>query len=337
MSFNGEFVGVVGEAIVSVHSMTLDLPSRLPVILEIADDGKSGSSARSSVAIPSNYLEDQRSELSLSVAPHADPHGDLVLDVGAHIGEDSDFYLSLGYRVVGIEPNPILAEWLRRRFSQEIRDGRYTVVQRAVGDTEVDVTFYLNKKYSSWGTTTPQWADRNRKMGAESEAITVRSVRFAEILKTHGCPHYLKIDIEGADMLCVNALFEAKCRPKYISIESTKTSWRALLNEFDTLERLGYTRFKVVDQKCHKPGDFAHRNGKMIRHAFQHGASGPFGESLDGPWLTKWQALRTYASIFFLYKTVGDNQLLGRVLQHVPFGHRILDRVSWYDTHARRD
>ncbi len=31
---------------------------------------------------------------------------DLVFDVGAHKGEDSDFYLNLGYRVVAVEANP---------------------------------------------------------------------------------------------------------------------------------------------------------------------------------------------------------------------------------------
>jgi hypothetical protein len=50
-------------------------------------------------------------------------------------------------------------------------------------------------------------------------------------------------------MLCVDALKTISCRPKFISLESTKTSWSDLLKEFNTLETLGYTKFKVVRQE----------------------------------------------------------------------------------------
>ena len=53
---------------------------------------------------------------------------------------------------------------------------------------------------------------RNKGFGAESEEIKVESIRFVEILKKFGCPYYLKIDVEGADMLCVNALKDFDCR-----------------------------------------------------------------------------------------------------------------------------
>jgi FkbM family methyltransferase len=268
---------------------------------------------------------------------NSNPTSDLIFDVGAHKGQDSDFYLKLGYRVVAIEANPILAADLRKRFSDEIRVGRYTLIENAIGETDQKITFYINKKYSVWSTSDPRWADRNRRMGAESEEITVQSIRFLDILKTYGCPHYLKIDIEGADMLCVDALFEIECRPKYLSIESTKTSWMGLLNEFNSLERLGFTRFKVIDQQCHKDGYFKDRNGNAIDYVFEQGASGPFGESLDGTWLTKNQAIRRYIPIFLLYKTIGDNKPLRKILRRIPKGHRILRRPSWYDTHAMRE
>lgn len=259
---------------------------------------------------------------------------DLIIDVGAHKGEDSAFYFKLGYRVVSIEANPLLAEYLRKRFQEQIQAGRCAVVEKAVGNTGENVTFYINDANSLWGTADPNWVKRNKKMGTRSSPITVQSVPFSEILKTHGCPHYLKIDVEGADMSCVTALFQTACRPKYISIESTKTSWTALRNEFDTLEKLGYTRFQVIDQKFHNGGAFTDRNGNAVHHEFEQDASGPFGESLGGVWLTKQQALRRYLRIFLLYKTVGDNKLLAKVLWRIPVARRILKLVSWYDTHA---
>jgi FkbM family methyltransferase len=265
----------------------------------------------------------------------ADPESDLIFDVGAHKGEDSDFYLKLGYRVVAIEAHPILAANLRKRFSGEIRTGRYTLIEKAIGNGDEQITFYVNNTNSLWGTAYAHWVDRNRKMGSDAQAITVQSVRFADLLRTYGCPHYLKIDIEGADMLCVNALFASRCRPKYISIESTKTSWLDLLQELKTLERLGFTRFKVVDQKSHGSGQFKDKDGNVLNYQFEQDASGPFGESLAGRWLTRRQAIRRYVPIFVLYKTVGDNKLLAKILWRIPLARRrILGLVSWYDTHA---
>jgi FkbM family methyltransferase len=259
---------------------------------------------------------------------------DLIFDVGAHRGEDSEFYLKLGYRVVGIEANPELAAELKDRHRLEIERGAYAVVDKAISETPGTISFFVNKKLSVWGTADPDWARRNKGMGADSEEIKVPSIRFSEVLEQHGCPHYLKIDVEGADMLCVRALLGTTCRPTYISVESNKTSWRELMREFDTFEQLGYHRFKVVDQRLHRNGQYKSRGGAMVQHTFVGGTTGPFGEDLDGPWLTKQQAIRAYIPIFLLYKTLGDNTLLSRLLKNVPFLRRLVDKVSWYDTHA---
>ncbi|SFB35215.1 FkbM family methyltransferase [Azotobacter beijerinckii] len=265
---------------------------------------------------------------------------DLIFDVGAHKGEDCDFYFKLGYRVVAVEANPALAEHLKERFSEEINDGSLILLNKAIGDTEGTTSFFINKKRSVWGTTDPHWVKRNKARGAESEEIKVESTLLSNIINAYGCPHYLKIDIEGADMACVNGLKALKQRPKYISLESTMTSWLDLLNELNTLEKLGYTKFKLVNQKKHEDGKFRNRNGELISHSFEEGASGPFGDDLEGPWLTKRQAIRAYMPIFIRYKTVGVDSLPLKTIKRIPFLHhayRTLCFDSWYDTHAMRE
>jgi FkbM family methyltransferase len=262
---------------------------------------------------------------------------DLIFDVGAHTGEDSEYYLKLGYRVLAIEANPVLADNLRIRFTQEIRDGRYMLIERAISNSDGPVTFFINEHNSAWGTANPEWAQRNKDMGSDSERISVQPIRFIEVLKKHGCPHYLKIDVEGADMLCVDELHGIEARPRYISLESSKTSWPDLLNEFRALASLGYTKFAVVDQRSHSTRAFRHRNGQIVNHAFERGSTGPFGEHLQCRWLSKEQAFRRYVWIFFLYRTLGDNTLLSRLIDRIPVLRRGLALVSWYDTHATRD
>ena len=43
-------------------------------------------------------------------------HKDLIYDVGMHHGQDTDYYLKRGYRVIGFEANPDNAAVCRRRY-----------------------------------------------------------------------------------------------------------------------------------------------------------------------------------------------------------------------------
>jgi FkbM family methyltransferase len=261
---------------------------------------------------------------------------DLIYDVGAHRGEDSEFYLKLGYRVVAVEANPELANHLRNRFAQQIEQGRYALVEKAVAAEPGTITFFVNKEKSDWGTVDPRWAERNRHLGADSVEIAVEAMPFDAILREHGVPHYMKIDVEGVDMLCVKALASFENGPDFLSLESEKRSWSGLLAEFDEMTRLGYTRFKVVDQRKHRPGQFAAVDGSLVEHRFVYGATGPFGQAASGPWLSRKEAIAKYRRVFMLYALVGDEAPLKRFIARIPLLRRALRQVSWYDTHAAR-
>ncbi len=66
----------------------------------------------------------------------------LIYDVGVCNGDDSAYYLHKGYRVVGIEANPLLLASIRRRFRSEIADGRY--------ELEVNRLLELSTDLSDW-------------------------------------------------------------------------------------------------------------------------------------------------------------------------------------------
>ena len=173
----------------------------------------------------------------------------LIYDVGGQVGEDTDFYLKKGFKVVTIEANPLLAERPRERFRSNLCDGSLVMVETAIAEKAGELDFYVNESLSIWGTIRPAWADRNARGGDPSRPIKVRATSFSEVLSRYGVPYYLKVDIEGADLLCLEALIDRADRPKFVSIESEKRSWQALFYEFEMFKRLGYSRFKIVDQE----------------------------------------------------------------------------------------
>lgn len=119
----------------------------------------------------------------------------------------------------------------------------------AISPKDQPITFYANLDRNFWGTTSPNRVkESDRSFGTRSVEMTVKGRRFESILEEFGVPYYLKVDIEGADLLCVKALKQFDTKPQFISIESTKASWSDLIEELDLLKELGYQKFKAVNQ-----------------------------------------------------------------------------------------
>lgn len=273
---------------------------------------------------------------------------DLIYDVGMHKGEDADYYLKKGFKVIGFEADPGLLAYCRNRFQQEIKDERLRIVEGAIierpreGIAKKTVKFYKNKDNSVWGTVNAGWACRNEALETRNEVIEVSAVDFEECLIKYGIPYYLKIDIEGSDSACLTALLDFDQKPDYVSIESEKMAFDRLLEELALLERLGYTKFKAVQQMdiVSQKEPYPSREGVYVGHKFEHGSSGLFGGDLPGRWKDHAQIIREYQGIFRLYRLFGDygqlnRFLIGRLFLKVV--NKILRKPipGWYDTHAR--
>ncbi len=262
----------------------------------------------------------------------------LIYDVGFHIGEDTEYYLKKGFRVVAIEANPELCRLGSEAFSGPIASGQLTLVNLAIAEKSGPITFFRNKQKSIWGTLNADWADRNRRRGAESEPITVGAVTMRDLFERYGVPYYIKIDIEGSDLVALRGLGAAATRPKFVSIESEKDSFRALRREFDILLGLGYDEFKIVPQRhigTRQTPPKPAREGAYAAHTFRPGSSGLFGEEAPGRWMNVDASIRAYKRIFLRYVLTGDDPLLNSSLLINTL--KILGmRGEWYDTHARR-
>ena len=278
----------------------------------------------------------------LRAARVAAPEPDLIYDVGLHLGEDTAYYLSLGYRVVAFEANPDLVERCQRRFAAERANGRLVIVAGAIAPagSPPTVTFYRNVK-SVWGTISADWAERNAKLFRGSTTITVPTVDFGDCLARHGVPHFLKVDVEGVDGLVIKTACALENGPAFISMESEKVDFNRLVSDIDQLCDAGYCGFKIV-QQASIPGSVVKVNtlsGDSLRYRFEKHSSGPFGDQLPGPWLDRDQTIERYRGIFRSYRLIGDTSLLGRYARIVTKPAEKIFRTGlpgWHDLHARR-
>jgi FkbM family methyltransferase len=275
-------------------------------------------------------------------------YSDLIYDVGLHHGEDTDYYLKKGFRVIGFEADPDLAAGCRRKFSDQIKTGKVTIIEGAIvplphGNFEdKTIKFYKNKDVDVWGTVVEDWAKRNEYLGTSSQVIEVPIVNFSECLQNFGIPHYLKIDIEGMDAVCVRALLNFEQKPDYISKEADCSSFAKVTEDFNLLTQLGYTGFKSVQQGriSRQTEPNPSKEGCYVGYQFRGGSSGLFGEDLPGKWENNKEMARRYERIFILYKLFGPNgrlhkYFLGRALRSALL--KVLRRPipGYHDLHAK--
>jgi len=265
----------------------------------------------------------------------------LIVDVGLHRGQDTAYFLARGARVVAIDADPRMIEHARGTFADALSANRLSLINAAVGTTSGTIQFHISEN-GEWSSLSTDIATRKQ---LRMNTIDVKAVRLPEVFEAHGTPEYCKIDVEGADLLCLESLEGGGTLPRFISVESecagdTRLTDEEALRTLQALQKLGYRRFKLVDQatlsvlgrstfytpslwqrairKFSPPADSRDVLEQRLKWRFEVGASGPFGEDLDGDWLPYQAAvetLKTHRGDYFSQPTAS------------PFGF-------WCDWHA---
>jgi FkbM family methyltransferase len=234
----------------------------------------------------------------------------MIFDIGCNKGQDADFYLRKGFRVVAVEANPLLCEDLRKRFADAISLGRLVLVDKAIAEKPGPVTFFINTDDDAQGTIVPSYAARGNTIETKVDAIAFSSL------------------IEGADILCLKGLLGSRDKPKFISIERV-ISFPAQREQFSLLRALGYNRFQIVDQTT-VPSQIPPnppREGHYVMQTFPIGSTGLFGEELPP---RKWVGYSS-AMLRNLYILVRAG-----VFPRVPGLGRLAMHQKWFDIHAAR-
>ena len=188
-----------------------------------------------------------------------------IFDIGLNIGQDTDYYLNLGYNVIAVDANPDIIEYANIKYEQEILDGRLILLEIGISDNIEILDFYKNKN-NLFSSFDPKYGCMLEWEGGLDHIIKVETTTLSELINEYGTPYYIKIDIEGYDSLSLNTL-TIDNKPKYISLEFSD------IDIISKLQNLGYTKFKYIDQEINKTLGFI------------HGSSGFFGEDTIGEWL----------------------------------------------------
>lgn len=211
----------------------------------------------------------------------SEPSKKIIYDFGANKGDDIPYYLKKADLVVAVEANPSLCHQIHERFSTEIREGRLCVENCVLaGESEdAEVCFYLHKRHHVLG----QFPRPDESVIGDYNRVVLPSQSAMQIVRKHGGPYYIKIDIEGYDEVILRELFRNRVRPPFISAESTSIGVFALLAAMGEYKAFKLVEGATVAKKYRSHTIFV--NGNAESYSFPPQSAGPFGEDIPGEWM----------------------------------------------------
>jgi len=176
--------------------------------------------------------------------------GDLVFDVGAHVGNRTRALVALGCRVVAVEPQPAVAATLRAVARSW---PGVTVVEAAVSSTSGRATLAVSERHPTVSTLAHEWRDARRGdadfAGVEwNDTVEVETTTLDALIAHHGEPAFIKIDIEGGELAALAGLTRAV---RVVSYEFLSQTLDAAAACADRLGTLGDYRFNWALGESH--------------------------------------------------------------------------------------
>ena len=166
--------------------------------------------------------------------------GDLVFDIGAHVGDRTAAFCRLGCRVLAVEPQPPLVRLLHKFYGHS---AMVTIAPVAVAASPGDIELLINSANPTLTTASPIFvASAAHARGWRRERwgrrLRVPAVTLDQLIDRPGEPRFLKLDVEG---------FEDK------ALAGLSRPVRALSFEFTTIARSVAARCLA---RCHALGPY---------------------------------------------------------------------------------
>ncbi len=175
-------------------------------------------------------------------APFVGP-GDLVFDVGAHVGDRSAAFAALGARVIALEPQPDV-----RRLLERLTRGseRITVRGEAVGAGPGTARLAISRRTPTVSSLAERWRTTLPRDNAGfqdvrwDEAVEVPVTTLDLLIAEHGVPRFCKIDVEGYEAEVLRGLSRPLAALSFEFVAGALDVAAACLEELTRLGRYEY-------------------------------------------------------------------------------------------------
>jgi FkbM family methyltransferase len=171
--------------------------------------------------------------------------GDLVFDIGAHVGDRVASLRRLGARVVAVEPQPAMVKVLKLLHG---RSADVAIEPVAVGRRVGTTSMMINADNPTVSTASPEFVSAARDApGWETQrwtkAVAVPVTTLDVLIEKYGAPAFIKIDVEGFEEEVLQGLTHAV---NALSFEFTTIQRDVALACIERCIALRYARFNAA-------------------------------------------------------------------------------------------
>jgi len=171
--------------------------------------------------------------------------GDLVFDVGAHVGDRVASFRRLGARVVAVEPQRAMVRALKLLHG---RSKSVAIEAVAVGRKPGRVRMLINADNPTVSSVSPAFVDAARGApGWEtqrwSETADIEVTTLDALIAKHGVPAFIKLDVEGFE---AEALYGLSQAVRALSFEFTTIQRDVSIACIERCSAMGYARFNAA-------------------------------------------------------------------------------------------
>ena len=163
--------------------------------------------------------------------------GDLCFDIGANMGNRTRIFLTLGARVVAVEPQEQCMNFLIKHFGN---DPRVVLVQKALGERPGQAEMMISDE-NTLSSLSHEWIQKVTESGRFGDSAwrkrkTVQMITLDNLILQNGTPSFMKIDVEGYEYPVVKGLTAPS---GVLSLEFTPEFMDAIHHCIEHLSRLG--------------------------------------------------------------------------------------------------
>ena len=171
--------------------------------------------------------------------------GDLCFDVGAHVGNRVRSWVSLGAKVVAVEPQPQMLDVLRGFYGDH---PNVVIAPIGLSDEPGSLTLHINTRNPTLTTFSREWvegftANPDLRSAPWDASVEVEVRTLDSLIQEHGSPAFCKVDVEGFEDKVLDGLTEAI---PALSFEAFPLDVERSIRCVERLNGLGNYRYRTV-------------------------------------------------------------------------------------------